>query len=92
MSGWEIWPCTEGPGRRDVELDGKTESGRMAWSSEKSRGVSRRGGLTGARCDGRSRQGEQKDTECSGLAVIDGGSLWSLRLRVQRRVFARVAG
>jgi hypothetical protein len=21
MSGWEIWPCAEGPGRRDVELD-----------------------------------------------------------------------
>jgi hypothetical protein len=67
MSGWEIWPCTEGSGMRDVEQDGKGESGRMAWSSEFTREVKVRGGLTGARCDGRSRQGERKDTGCGSL-------------------------
>jgi hypothetical protein len=34
---------------------------RMTWSSEFAREVKVRGGLTGARCDGQSRQGERKE-------------------------------
>jgi hypothetical protein len=50
----------------------------------------RRGGLTGARCDGRSRHA-QKHTGRGG-PVIDGHSLCRETGRVRQRASARVAG
>jgi hypothetical protein len=39
MSGREIWPCTEGPGRRDVELAGTGESERRPGPAKRTEGL-----------------------------------------------------